>query len=213
MVPFLTLVEPKHEGLFTPVTFLDMPESPHLNHQCKLIVGKFAHQICSGNVVGLSLRTSGSHPQPHAFHAKDGGHQATRKGRGQERQITYLQFVPSQQALFTKLCTTHMQEEPVMPNFLTLCLDKKTPLRATNLIAHKSRKWKGTFFTSGLTRLVVGGYISQEGSQGGPCGFTVFMLHPWLPHTKGTLTELAIKGRGRIRDFFALDADKDTLKF
>jgi hypothetical protein len=39
------------------------------------------------------------------------------------------------------------------------------------------------------------------------------MLHPRSPLTKGTSTELAIKGRGRIREFFALDADKDTLKF
>jgi hypothetical protein len=74
-------------------------------------------------------------------------------------------------------------------------------------------KWKGTFSASGLTRFLVGGYISQEGSQGEPGGFTVFMLHPWSPLTNGTLTESAIKGRGRIREFFALDADEDTLKF
>ncbi len=119
----------------------------------------------------------------------------------------------SQQALFTKLCTTHMKEEPIMPNFLTSCLAEKTPLRATNLIAHESRKWKGTFSASGLTRFLAGGYISQEGSQGEPGGFTVFMLHPRSPLTKGTSTESAIKGRGGIREFFALDADEDTLKF
>jgi hypothetical protein len=55
--------------------------------------------------------------------------------------------------------------------------------------------------------------ISQEGSQGEPGGFTVFMFHPRSPLTKGTLTESAIKGRGRIREFFALDADEDTLQF
>jgi hypothetical protein len=38
------------------------------------------------------------------------------------------------------------------------------------------------------------------------------MLHPRSPLAKGTWTELAVKGRGRIREFFALDADEDTLK-
>ena len=120
---------------------------------------------------------------------------------------------PVQQALFTKLCTSHMHKEPTMSSFLTSCLAEKTPLRATNLIAHESRKWKGTFSSSGLTRFLAGGYISQEGSQGEPGGFTAFMFHPRSPLTKGTSTESALKGRGRIREFFALDADEDTLKF
>jgi hypothetical protein len=30
------------QGLLNPVTLLDMPESPHLNHQCELIVKKIA---------------------------------------------------------------------------------------------------------------------------------------------------------------------------
>jgi hypothetical protein len=145
--------------------------------------------------------------------------QKTEATRLQERaedksaKLRIRNLLPSQQALFTKLCTKHMQEEPIMLNFLTLCLAEKTPLRASNLITHESRKWKGTFSASDLTRFLAGGYISQEGSQGEPGGFTVFMFHPRSPLTKGTLTELAIKGRGRIREFFALDADRDIFQF
>ena len=123
---------------------------------------------------------------------------------------------PRQQELFTKLYACHMMhnKEPVMPAFLTLGLAKKAPHRATNLITQESHKWKGTISASGLSRFLAGRCISQEGSQGEPGGFTVFMFQPTRsPFTKGPLPELTIKGRGGVREFFDLKADEDTLKF
>jgi hypothetical protein len=64
-----------------------------------------------------------------------------------------------------------------------------------------------------MSSFLAGGCLSQEGSQGEPGGFTAFMFHPKSPLTEGTSTESAIKGKGRIREFFDLDADKETLKF
>jgi hypothetical protein len=204
------------QGLLTPVTLSDMPESPHLNHQCELIVKKIRSPAITP-AAGTSLDSaSGLAVATHSLMLSMQKTEATRlKERAEDKSAKSLirNLSPSQQALFTKLCTTHMQKEPMMSNFLASCLAEKTPLRATNLIAHESRKWKGTFSASGLTRFLAGGYISQEGSQGEPGGFTVFMFHPRSPLTKGTSTESAIKGRGRIREFFALEADEDTLKF
>jgi hypothetical protein len=120
---------------------------------------------------------------------------------------------PRQQTLFTRLCTTHMQTAPVMPEFMTRCLAEKAPHRASNLIAHEVRNWKGTFSAAGLSRFLAGGYLSQEGNQGEPGGFTVFMFHPKSPLTQGTSTESTIQGKGRIREYFDLDVDEETLKF
>jgi hypothetical protein len=39
------------------------------------------------------------------------------------------------------------------------------------------------------------------------------MFYPKSPLSKGTSTESAIKGRGRIREFLELEADEETLKF
>jgi hypothetical protein len=203
------------QGLLTPVALLDMQESPHLNHQCKLIVRKIRSPATPA--AGTSLDSaSGLAVATHSLMLSMQKTEATRlKERAEDKSAKLLirNLLPNQQALFTKLCTKHMQEEPITSDFLTWCLAEKMPLRASNLIAHESRKWKGTFSALGLTRCLAGGYISQEGSQGEPDGFTVFMLHPWSPLMKGTWTESAIKGRGRIREFFALDKDEYTLRF
>ncbi len=120
---------------------------------------------------------------------------------------------PRQQSLFTKLCTSDMRSVAVMPPFLASCLAEKNPIRATNLIQQESRKWKGAFSEAGLARFLAGGHISQGGHHSKPGGFKAFMFHPRSPLSKGTSTESAIKGRGRIREFLDLDADEDTLKF
>jgi hypothetical protein len=39
------------------------------------------------------------------------------------------------------------------------------------------------------------------------------MFHPKSPLTKGSSVESAVKGKGRIRKFFDLDADDETIKF
>jgi hypothetical protein len=120
---------------------------------------------------------------------------------------------PRQQGLFLKLCTNHMQKEPVMPAFITSCLAERNPIRATNLITQETRKWRGAVSTSGLARFLSGGYVSQEGNRGEPGGFTAFMFHPKSPLSKGSSTESAIKTRARIREFLDVDADEETVKF
>ena len=100
-----------------------------------------------------------------------------------------------------------------MPPFLTLCLAENAPHRATNLTTQETRKWKGTFLASGLSRFLAGGYVSQEGSQGVPGGFTVFMFHPWSPFTNRLSTESIVKGKSGIRECFQLEADNEALTF
>ena len=108
---------------------------------------------------------------------------------------------------------SHMHKSPTMSLFLTLCLAEKAPQRATNPITQETQKWKGTFSASGLSRFLAGGYVSQEGSQGEPGGFIVFMFHPRSPFTAGTSTESIVQGKSRIREFFDLEADKETRTF
>lgn len=203
------------QGLLSPVTLTDMPESPHLNHQCELIVKKIGNNITTpaGNSPNVN---SGLAVATHSLILSMQSAENTRLlERAEDKSAKSLirNLSPRQQSLFTKLCTRHMQSAPVMPAFLTACLAEKAPHRATNLIAHESRKWKGTFSASGLSRFLAGGYISQEGNQGEPGGFTVFMFHPRSPLSKGTATESMIQGRGRVREFFDLDPDDETVRF
>ena len=39
------------------------------------------------------------------------------------------------------------------------------------------------------------------------------MFHPRPPFTKGSTTESIVKGKSRIREFFDLKADEETLTF
>jgi hypothetical protein len=192
-----------------------MDESPHLNHQCQLIVDKIRTPVKPA--AGTSLDSaSGLAVATHSLMLSMQATENTRvKERAEDKSAKSLirNMSPSQQALFTRLCTTHMQKDPVMPEFMTKCLAEKAPHRASNLIAHEARNWKGTFSAAGLLRFLAGGYLSQEGNQGEPGGFTVFMFHPKSPLTQGTSTESAIKGKGRIREYFDLDADEETLTF
>jgi hypothetical protein len=203
------------QGLLTGVTLSDVPESPHLNHQCELIVQKIRKTTApqSGTALdpagGLAIATQSLMLSM----------QKTESTRIQERaedksaKSLIRNLTPRQQGLFTKLCTDHMHTAPVVPTFLTACLAEKAPHRATNLITAETRKWKGTFSAAGLSRFLAGGYLSQEGPQGEPGGFTVFMFHPRSPLSKGSSTESNIKSRSRVREFFELEADSETVKF
>ena len=204
------------QGLLTAVTLTDMPESPHLNHQCELIVNKI-RKIGTPAQAGTSLDSaSGLAVATHSLMLSMQQTETTRlKERAEDKTAKSLirSLTAKQQALFTRLCTTHMKKDPVMPEFLTSCFAEKTPHRATNLITQETLKWKGTFSASGLSRFLSGGYVSQEGVQGEPGGFTVFMFRPRSPFSKSSATESLIKGRGRIREFFDLDTDDETLNF
>ena len=39
------------------------------------------------------------------------------------------------------------------------------------------------------------------------------MLHPRSPFSTGTSAESAVQGKGRIREFFDLEADEETISF
>ena len=203
------------QGLLTPVTLTDMPESPHLNHQCELIAKKIRTPVTPQ--AGTSLdAASGLAVATHSLMLSMQKSETTRlQERADDKKAKSLirNLTSKQQALFTRLCTDHMKRAPVMPEFLASCLAEKAPHRATNLITQETLKWKGTFSASGLSRFLSGGYISQEGIQGEPGGFTGFMFHPRSPFSKGSSTESLIKGRGRVREFFDLEADDETLKF
>jgi hypothetical protein len=200
------------KGLLTPVALSDMEESPHLNHQCELIVNKIrapaAPQAGLNTASGLAVAT-------HSLMLSMQNTENTRiKERAEDKSAKSLirNLSPRQQALFTRLCTEDMRNAPAMPAFLIQCLAEKAPHKASNLIAHEARNWKGTFSAAGLSQFLAGGCLSQEGG-GEPGGFTVFMFHPKSPLTKGTSTESAIKGKGRVREYFDLEADEETLKF
>jgi hypothetical protein len=202
------------KGLLTPVTLSDMEESPHLNHQCELIVTKI--RAPTAPQAGTLNTASGLAVATHSLMLSMQNTENTRiKERAEDKSAKSLirNLSPSQQALFTRLCTTDMRTAPAMPAFLIQCLAEKAPHRASNLIAHEARNWKGTFSAAGLSQFLAGGYLSQEGGQGEPGGFTVFMFHPKSPLTKGTSTESVIKGKGRVREYFDLEADEETLKF
>ena len=203
------------KGLLSPVTLGDMEESPHVNHQCELILNKIRTPVKPQ--AGTSLDSaSGLAVATHSLMLSMQKTETTRlQERAEDKSAKSLirNLSPRQQTLFTKLCTNDMRQLAVMPPFMVSCLAEKTPIRATNLIQQATRKWKGSFSEAGLSRFLAGGYVSQEGSQSEPGGFTAFMFHPRTPLPKGTSTESAIKGRGRIREFLEMEADEETLKF
>jgi hypothetical protein len=140
-------------GLLSPVTLGDMEESPHLNHQCELILNKIWTPVKpqAGNYLdsasGLALAT-------HSLMISMQNTETTRlQERAEDKSAKSLirNLLPRQQALFTKLCTINMRSAAVMPPSMTSCLAEKTPIRATNLILQASRKWKGGFSKAGLS--------------------------------------------------------------
>ena len=123
------------QGLLTSVTLSDMEESPHLNHQCELILGK--------------IRKSDTPQTGSALDPAGGLAMATQQSRMlsmQQRESTSLvkrvedknskllirNLSPKQQDLFMKLCTRHMHKSPTISLFLTLCLAEMAPHQATS---------------------------------------------------------------------------------
>jgi hypothetical protein len=202
-------------GLLSPITLGDMGESPHVNHQCELIMNKIRTPVKPQAGTSLDTASGLAVATQNLMLSMQNGETNRLKERAEDKSAKSLlrSLSPRQQALFTKLCTNDMRNAAVMPAFMTSCLAERTPIRATNLIQQASRKWKGGFSDAGLTSFLAGGYISQEGNQAEPGGFTGFMFFPKSPLSKGTSTESAIKGRGRIREFLEIEADEETIKF
>jgi hypothetical protein len=140
-------------GLLSPVALGDMEESPHLNHQCELILNKIQTPVKPQ--AGTSLDSvSGLALAAHSLMIWMQNAETTRlQERAEDESAKSLMrnLSPRQQALFTKLFTIDMRSTAVMPPFMTSCLAEKTPIRATNLIQQVSRKWKGAFSEAGLS--------------------------------------------------------------
>jgi hypothetical protein len=128
------------QGLLNSATLLDVAESPHLNHRCKLIAQKIRSPVTttsggSGDAGSAALATQSSMLSVQK-------NKETRKAdRAEDESAKSLvrNLSPRQQTLFTKLCTTHVHKEPVMPEFVKACLAEKAPHRAMNLIAQKPK--------------------------------------------------------------------------
>jgi hypothetical protein len=140
------------DGLLTPVTLSDTCKSLHLNHQCELIVKQIRTPTTLQLGASLTDSVSGLAVAAHSLMLSMQKTESTRiKERAEDKSAKsrIRKLSSTQQALFTRLCTTHMHAEPVMPAFLIQCLAEKAPHRASNLIAHEVRNWKGTFSAAG----------------------------------------------------------------
>jgi hypothetical protein len=139
-----------------------MPESAHLNHQCKLIMKKIRAPVEPAADDSLDT-ASGLATATHSLMLSMQKTETARtKERAEDKSAKSLlrNLTPKQQGLFTKLCADHMRKALVMPDFMVSCLAEKNPTRATNLITQETRKWKGTFSSPGLSRFLAGGCIS-----------------------------------------------------
>jgi hypothetical protein len=211
---FLAFLWASEQGLLSQVGLEEMPESPHLNHQCELVMGKIRKATSSTST--SSNATEGLAVATQSFMLAMNQNEATRiQERAEDKKEKSLirNMSPRQQSIFPKLCTTHMRTEPVVPAFLKLCLAEKTPHKATNLITNETRKWKGTFSASGFSRFLAGGYLAQEENRGEPGGFTVFMFHPRTLTSAGPSAAALVSGKERIREFFDLPTAESTLAF
>jgi hypothetical protein len=100
-----------------------------------------------------------------------------------------------QRNLVRRLCTTEYivpgEYGPTMQRFT----QEKSPIKATNQMAQKTREWPGAFSETAFQRFITSGYKSLEKSASHPGGLAIFMCHP------------------RTEDIGALPLDKDKSKF
>ena len=109
------------QGLLTTVTLLDMEESPHLNHQCELILRKIRKSDTPQ--AGLALDPAGG------LAMATQNLMLSMQQRESTRLLEWAEDQNSKSLIrnlspkhFLKLCTIHMHKSPTMSPFLTLCL-------------------------------------------------------------------------------------------
>jgi hypothetical protein len=201
------------QGLLSQVTLDEMPESPHLNHQCELVMNKIRKSSTTNSPTdaasGLAVATT-------SLMLTMTSHEATRvKERLEDKSKETLirNLGPRQQGVFLKVCTDNMRTPPKMPEFLKMALAEKTPHKATNLIVSETRNWKGSFSMPGFHRFLANGFLSQEENRSEPGGFTGFMFHPRTLFPSGPSATAVISSKERIREFFDLPTDESTLVY
>ena len=118
---------------------------------------------------------------------------------------------PEARMLFTTLSTTDMRVTPIMSDFMiSLTTMTATPLKAIGLLRAATRAWEGTFSDGCCHRFLSSGFLSQESNLANPGGFTVFMFHP---KTMEVDTKAFDKNTARLREYFDLDVEDDTIAY
>ena len=117
---------------------------------------------------------------------------------------------PEARDLFTELSTTSMSKKPTMSEFMVSLTTTTTPLKAIGLLRAATRAWEGTFSDGCCHRFLSTGFLSQESNLANPGGFTVFMFHP---KTMEVDTKAFDKNTARLREYFDLDVEDDTIAY
>lgn len=117
---------------------------------------------------------------------------------------------PEARNLFTALSTTDMTVAPTMSDFMTNLTMTPTPLKAIGLLRAATRAWEGTFSDGCCHRFLSTGFLSQDSNLANPGGFTVFMFHPKTMEVDGKAFD---KNTARLREYFDLDVEDDTIAY
>ena len=117
---------------------------------------------------------------------------------------------PDARDLFTTLSTSDMRVPPMMSEFMVALSMTPTPMKAIGLLRAATRAWEGTFSDGCCHRFLSTGFLSQESNLANPGGFTVFMFHP---KTMEVNTKAFDKNTARLREYFDLDVEDDTIAY
>ena len=199
-------------GNLKTVTLDDPPESPQLNHLCERVRLKLkgppppgGGEAVVGGVGDTQNLAVATQAMVLVLQANENNRKRERE-EDQQNKSLIRNLGPKQQSLFTRLATKSLRDPPRMTAFMKSVLSEKSPHKATNLILAETRKWKGTFSLAGLYRFFSSGFLSQSSNSSDPGGFTGFMFYP------RSLGPTPInKDKQRIREFFDLDVDEDTI--
>ena len=115
---------------------------------------------------------------------------------------------PDKRKLFTTLCTSDMDVEPVMTEFMQNLTMTSAPLKAVALLRAATRSWEGTFSDGCCHQLLATGFLSQQDNLANPGGFTVFMFHPKSVDMGSKSYD---KNVASLRDYFDCDVITSTV--
>jgi hypothetical protein len=150
---------------------INLPESPQLKHQCKLIRGKIraggrpgtpsqgkplpstTGKLTALTAVAQTLMTTMSNAEV-----------ARAQDRSEDRASKSLikSLGPTQQGLFLTLATDDLRDAPTQSAFMKSVLGVQLPTAAVNRILSEMRSWQGGVLISGLHCFFAGGFMSQE---------------------------------------------------
>jgi hypothetical protein len=136
--------------------------------------------------------------------------QDVEKARRENKESLLKSMGPDQKGLFTSLCTTNMDEAPVMTDFVKELTKSKSPQKAISLLKATTRDWAGTFSGGGCHCFLSGGFLSTDTNRANPGGFSVFMFFPKYVDGGGK----AFDGdTAKLRDYFGLKVEDTTIAY